>query len=200
MRMLILSAALAATAAAADARVPISAKTTDRLAILAIQKFGRCAVQRSPTGAAKLLSMDFRTEEYGTAMRRFFKGHSYCIPGTEMASHGLLVAGALAESLLETSHRGDALQQRLATPPAVPLKARSETELMALCAVNKAPERVAALLKQPVASDEEVEALKILEPALTACLAKGQALRVNRPGLRSLLALAAWRIAEGAAD
>jgi hypothetical protein len=196
MRILLLSAAVfAALAVPAHARGP-SAETTDEIAIRAMHNYGRCVAQRSPRAAASLLAQDFRSEEYRRDMQRFAKGHGYCARG-KLSFHGLLFVGALAEALLESNWQASQLPLLLARSPNPPLQARDEREMMALCTVRTAPAAVAGLFARPVASREETEALQSLAPTLAGCLAKDRTLNANRPGLRSLLAVAAWRLAQG---
>lgn len=190
-----LAAALIGLAASAQARLPISDKTTNTLAVQAIHNYGACAAERTPRAARAILAMDYRTKEYGERMKRFAEGHGYCAPGSSLAFDGVLFAGAVAEQLLESGRRPDQIPALLAIVPNPPLEARSETEMMALCTVRTAPAEAASLFKQPVGSKEEIEAFKAIGPKLVACLGKDQKLEINRPGLRSVLALAAWRIA-----
>ncbi|HEY0629953.1 MAG TPA: hypothetical protein VGD23_11565, partial [Sphingomicrobium sp.] len=76
-----------------------------------------------------------------------------------------------------------------------PLSARDPMEAMALCTVMTSPANVAQLLKSEVATGEEAEAAEALGPTLNACLSGVDKAELNRPGLRAVLALAAWRIA-----
>jgi len=88
------------------------------------------------------------------------------------------------------------LVRRLAFEPSrPPLAARTEGEVMALCTVVQAPAQTAGLLSTGPGSREEAAATQALEPKLRDCLAKGSNARLNRPALRAVLALAAWRVA-----
>lgn len=197
MRNGILFAAMVAAIASPAATREISAETTDALAIEAIHNYGGCVADRSPRPAAEILAEDYRTEDYDKRLRRFAEGHGYCIPEGRLGFHRVLFAGAVAERLLEVRHDSERLPMVLAQVPNPPLQARDETEMMALCTVRMAPAPIAELLRQPVASKEELNAMTALAPTLSGCLAKNQQLSVNRPGLRAILALAAWRIAQG---
>ena len=179
---------------------PLYGTPSEPLAVQAIHNYGICVAERSPRSAVELLGLDFRTDEYGDRLRRFAEGHGYCVPGGRLAFSRVLFAGALAERLLETRHSERQLPAVLASTPNPPLQARDQVEMMALCTVRQAPTEVANLLEQPVTSDEEAKAVKALAPTLEACLAKDQTLQLNRPGLRSILALAAWRIANGSGN
>ncbi len=197
MRTMFLAAAMTAAFGSLALARDASAKTTDPLAIEAVHNYGRCVAQRSPRPAIALLAQDFRTEGYHDRMRRFAEGHSMCVPGGRLAFHGVLFAGALAEALLEAKHSESRLPFVLEQIPNPPIPARDETEMMALCTVRTAPAMVAKLLQQPVAAKEELRTMQALGPTLSGCLAKEQKLNVNRPGIRAILALAAWRIAQG---
>src|SRR3989337_2327289 len=114
MRKLLLSACLAlALGSPAPAR-PISARTTDPLAIEAMHNYGGCVAEHSPRVAAELLSLDYRTEDYDRRMKRFAEGHRYCVQDGRLAFHDTLFAGALAEQLLETGRRSDEISALLA--------------------------------------------------------------------------------------
>jgi hypothetical protein len=67
---------------------------------------------------------------------------------------------------------------------------------MALCTVRAAPQKVAAVLATEVFSAVEGAALRDITPDVQSCLAAGVNLRLNRIGLRAMLALAAYRLAE----
>ena len=61
------------------------------------------------------------------------------------------------------------------------------------CIATRSPQ-TAHLLQTAPASREEADAEDVLAPLLSDCLKKGAKLELNRPGMRSLLALAAYRI------
>ncbi len=189
----IVGLALASSSAAA---APPQGKPSDPLAVEAMVNFGQCVARFTPAGARKVLAMDFRTKEYSQAIDRLASGHSRCAPGSRIGFNGVLFAGALAEAMLEAETRPEALPARIARHPArAPIEARSPVETMALCTALEAPQAVAGLFATVPASPEEAAAVQGLAPTLGACLAQGQSAEMNRPGLRSVLALAAWRIA-----
>ncbi len=179
---------------------PLYGTPSEPLAVQAIHNYGICVAERSPRAAEELLGLDFRTDEYGDRLRRFARGHGNCIPAGRLGFSRVLFAGAVAEQLLEKRVSERQLPAVLASVPNPPLQARDEVEMMALCTVRRAPAEIASLLEQPVTSEEEAKAVQALSPTLGACLAKDQTLQVNRPGLRAILALAAWRIANGSAS
>lgn len=189
-----MSIALFALAAAAAAPSP---KPTDNLAIQAVHNFGACIVREAPGGAAEqLLALDYRSDEYQEKLRAIAKGHERCIVGGwQLGSSQVLIAGAMAEALLKTEVKPGELPQRLAFDPTRQvIEARSPTETMALCTALQAPQATASLLQTEPATKEESAAVGTIAPVLTECLKKDMKLELNKPGLRALLALAAWRI------
>ena len=179
------------------AAAPVYGTKADDLSLIAMHNFGACVVRTTPAGAEEVLAMDYRTDEYRNTLRRLAKGHGRCTRArTELKFNGVLFAGAMAEALVEERRDGLAAADRLKTP----LPARSPVEAMALCAVVTSPSKVAGLLKTEVTTDEEVKAADALSPTLNACLSGVDKAELNRPALRSVLALAAWRIAASEAN
>ena len=182
---------IVAAAAAAAPDVP------DDRSVRAMYAFGSCVVDRSRSGAVEqLLALDYRTDEYRDRLRAVVKGHDRCLaPGWQLSASGVLLAGALAEAVLRSEVKADEVPGRLAYDPARrPLKARSPTEAMALCTALVAPQATARLLSTKPTSKPEREAMQAMGPVMASCLRKGAKLELNKPALRSVLALAAWRI------
>lgn len=164
----------------------------DPLSVQMVLNFAKCAAKRTPAGAEALLAMDFRTPEYGAALRQYVRGHNYCGPNTKLKFNGLLFAGGLAETLLDKTPN---VAARLApVSGAAPAVARTELEAVGLCLSRRAPNEVVALLATDPTSEAERVALSAITPQLSGCLAKGQQARFNRPGLRALIATAAYRL------
>ena len=188
----LLGSALLASGATAQV---VEREPTDRFALQAMQNFGRCVVEQTPRGAREVLAQDYRAPGYSDALKALAKGHSRCLPNGRLKFGGVLFAGSLAEALLRSEVGADKLPQQLAFDPArEAITARGEGETMALCAVLKAPAETATLLKTQAASSEETAAIKSIAPKLGGCLAKGAKFEMNKPALRAMLALAAWRI------
>jgi hypothetical protein len=168
----------------------------DALAAQAMHNFGACVVDQTPEGARELLGMDYRSKPYEKKLKAMAQGHGRCAPNARLRFNGVLFAGALAEQLLKTDVKAADLPKRLAFDAArETIAARSSTETMALCTVLKAPDASIALFNTEPATHEEGEALHALVPVMTECLTKDMKVEANRPALRSILALAAWRIA-----
>ncbi len=170
---------------------------TDPLSIQSLHVVGECVASTSPATAREVLEVDFRSREYSRRLRDLGRASGRCMPqGLQARSSGLLFAGAIAEALLKAEVNGAALPARLAYDPARALiEARSATDEMALCTVMRAPGPTAALLQTEPATREEADAETVLQPVLNDCLKKGENVELNRPAMRSLLALAAYRIA-----
>lgn len=180
-----------------QARSRLYSNTPEDVAIQALHNFGACVVSRTPQGAREILSLDYNSADYEKSMQRYIRGHDYCVPfNGRMSSSGLLFAGALAEALLKSDVKSAQLPQRIAFDPAREvIPARSPSEAMALCTVLTAPRETARIFAAEPATPEETAAMKPLGGVLTDCLKKGSQITFNKPALRSLLALAAWRIA-----
>jgi hypothetical protein len=170
--------------------------TPEELALQALHNFGACVVSRTPDGARQLLSLDFSSSDYEKSMQRYIRGHDYCIPvNSRMSSSGLLFAGAVAEASLKFGSKSADLPRRMGfDAEREVIAARGPSEEMALCTVLNAPEETARIFATEPATAEETAALKPLGGVLTQCLKKGAQLTINKPALRALLALAAWRI------
>jgi len=174
----------------------VAAPVPDPAAIQSLYQVGQCIAARSPETARRVLAMDFESSEYRRMLKAMGSGSAPCLaPGTDYRSSGLLFAGSIAEGLLKTEFNGTDLAASFAFDPArAPIDARSASEEMALCMVMRAPRQTADLLQTPPASREEAADEDLLAPLLSDCLKKGAKLELNRPAMRSLLALAAYRI------
>lgn len=184
----VLTLAMSAPAMAAPERPAPTA-----LALEAMRNFGRCVVEASPAGPKGVLAMDFRTPAYRDWLNALGRGHGRCLNNNdEMRGAGVLFAGALAEGLLTSETRAP-LAASLGG--AVPIVSRSMSETMALCVVRADPAATANLIATTPASPEEERAFGSVSAQLPGCLAKGASVKLNRPGLRAIIALAAYRIA-----
>lgn len=178
---------------------PVYGTKADDLSLEAMHNFGACVVRTTPAGAEEVLAMDYRTDAYREKLSRLAKGHDRCTqPRTELRFNGVLFAGAMAEALLEQP--GDRVLTRLSAADdlTAPIAARSPLEAMALCGVVTRPAAVGRLLESEIGSIEEGQAFEALVPALSACLSGADKAELNRQGLRSIVALAAWRVASEA--
>ena len=158
----------------------------------AMHAFGACVADASPGKAARTLSMDFTTSTYRSALRNLASANASCLREGRMLSGGLLLAGAMAERLLEKDP--SPLNARLARAAAASAPpARSPMDRIAICTVRSAPDEVARLFAAEVASGEEASAAAGLSVILRLCSADGPQLETTTEGLRSMLATAAFR-------
>jgi hypothetical protein len=177
-----------------DAPPPATAEDVRRL-----HAFAGCVAARRASRSREVLAMDFRTREYSTALIDLAVGERSCADFPRGQMSRSFFAGRLAEALLESSLRGTSLAARIAPNPARPaLEARDESELMSLCTVLAAPAAVEALLASDPASEAELASVRGLTPQVAQCLTAGVTGRFNRSAIRSLLALAAYRLSEHA--
>ncbi len=173
---------------------PSDEATTEDLR--ALRQFARCIVQHEPGRAGSLIVGDYTSEAYQVALRRLATSNNDCLPAeSRLASAGVLLAGNLAEELLPGVAPRGTLAQRVAfNAAAAPFRAHDEGEVMSLCVVRAAPAETETLLVTAQGSAGEAAALRAITPQIGPCLASGAAIRFNRPGLRALLALAAYRL------
>ena len=162
------------------------------LGLVALRNFALCSVERSSDGAANLLSMEVGSAQYNKALRRFAKGHDYCAARSRLSFGGLLFAGDLAEALLLTRYRGAAAFSSLASQPN--RAPRSLLEEVGACVARQRPEAIRALVAADPASEAERAALKATGDVLAACVPTGQTLKLNKPAIRAMYALGAYRL------
>jgi hypothetical protein len=181
----------------AAAAASSAAKQSDDLSIQALHNFGICVAERSPRGVRAALDLDYRSKDYDDQMMAVLKGNAdECMISGQMKASPMLYAGSIAEAMLKSEFKSADLGQLLAYDPARQvIQARSSTETMALCTVLNAPQATSRLLASEPTTKEETEAMNVIGPVLGECLKKDTKLTLNKPALRSLLALAAWRIA-----
>ncbi|MFC7536993.1 hypothetical protein ACFQPG_06385 [Sphingomonas sp. GCM10030256] len=187
---MMLLAYLAVALWAPQAEGPLS---NDPVALGKMHEVARCVVKDERKIVAKLLRIDWRTVSYADRLRENARRKGECLGNGVLRFNRLVFAGALAEHMVE-SGRIDIT--RTAAAEGQPIVARSPTEVMALCAVKAQPAQVSAMLGTGPGSTEERAAMRALAPTLGDCLAEGAQATLNAAGTRSVLALAAWHIAD----
>ena len=165
---------------------------TDPLALQALRNFAICAVQRTPEGAEKLLSFDIDSQDYHDGLSRYAKGHDYCAPGSRLGFSGILFAGDLAEALVASRYQGGASLAAAAAQPEPP--ARTVMEGIGICVARQRPDAVRALIATDPGSPQELKALQGTGDVLPACTPKGKPLKINKPAIRAMYALGAYRL------
>ncbi len=169
-----------------------------------LHDYARCIAETREQRVRELLAADFRESAYRQLAERLFRPEPRCWDrlGDNERNRRLRVqfnsrmfAGGLAEAMLRSDLAGAALADRVAfdaTRP--PLAARSQEEMLSLCTVRAAPAAVAAVFATAPASREEAAAIRTVTPSLAGCIPAGATGEFTRPAIRSLLALAAWRL------
>jgi hypothetical protein len=174
-------------------------KPSTDLALQALRNYAVCAVKRTPDGAAKLLNLDANGAPYRAELTRFAKGHSYCMNSGRFQFGGLPFQGALAEALIAQRYAASRLASAVAAAPAE-LKGRTEPEAIGMCLVRRLPDVANALLASQPASDQEHAALNQTVEVLPGCVVSGMTIKMNRPAVRAMMALGAYRLLVGNAN
>jgi hypothetical protein len=197
MRRVFLWLAFAAAGASSAAGAAADDKRTTPEELRMLHDFTRCVAKERGAQVRRVLRLDYRTDAYRRSLRNLAADIHPCRPFRGiLRMSGLLLVGGLAEALLPKELTGATLASRAAFDPSSPaIAARDDGEYLGLCAVRKMPDQVAALLATAPASAEEKDAAATISRDLGPCLKAGSSAKLNRPGLRALLALAAYRIA-----
>ena len=179
--------ALALGAAQAGSAEPVNIPNAE--AVRAMHEFAGC-VAREQTGEARaVLAMDFRTRARTARMQRLARSTPTCARHDWIGMSGLLFAGSLAEQLYLRDNRA---VDPAALVSSARLEERNRSETLGNCVVRHSPAQARAVLDTPVTSEAEGRALDALRPAIQACLQGADEARMNRPGLRSLVALSLY--------
>lgn len=157
-----------------------------------LHNVARCMVGHWPRDARELLLAELQGSSYERAVRRFVARHPGCTPRRTLRFGGLLFAGALAETLM--LRFGDLPERVAYRPSRPPLRVTNDPDLMSVCAVRNEPAGAAALFRSTPGGDDERAAVRAIEPRLADCLRAGVTARFNRPALRALLAVSAYRL------
>ena len=199
MRNLILGLAVSfVLGAAAQAKDPLPGNPDD-LSVQAVHNFAACLADTTPRGAQQLLAMDYRDEAYKKTLRRFARGHDdgRCMNASVLRSNDVLIAGGVAERLLIETVKSDRFRSLVAYDATkAPIAARSSMEATAICVVRAEPAKTYAIFQSEPTSGGEGHAMQAIAPALMNCVKAGQKVTLNKPGLRALLALAAYRLTQ----
>ena len=198
MRTTLAFVAALALAASGTAK-PIYGQPSDDLSVEAVHNFAACLADTTPKGAQQLLAMDYRGEAYKKALRRFAQGHDdgRCMNASVLRSNDVLIAGGIAERLLIESVKSEKFPTLVAYDATkAPIQARGPMEATAICVVRAEPVSTFAIFQTEPTSTSEAHAMQTIAPALMNCVQAGQKVTLNKPGLRALLALAAYRLTQ----
>lgn len=188
-------ASLGSSGALAAEQKPVQGTPKDALKIM--HDYATCVAKREPKRVNAILLMDYRTPEYKKEMEALISLRQGCLGFGKLRMGGLLLPGALAEAKFEADFgarsSGDLFPADWSRNP---VQALSDSDAMAYCVVRTAPDAARKVISTNVASGEEAEAIKEVTPVLPGCLAPGGSAKMNKPALRSLLALALYRSAK----
>jgi hypothetical protein len=166
-------------------------------AVRTLHAFARCVALESPSEARALLAQDPESAGFVNGLMRLLDHNTHCLDHGSLAGNRRFFVARMAEALLLRDLHGGELAPRVAFDATrAPLQARDETELMSVCIVREAPAEVAALFGTEPAGSREAEAMRVLAPHFGSCLRQGVEGHFNRPAIRSMLALAAFRLSE----
>ncbi|WP_221766425.1 hypothetical protein [Sphingomonas ginkgonis] len=187
---MLLAVALATVAAAA------ALPTNDPQSLSKLRMIAQCAVKGDSQRVVRLLRSNYNQVNEREDLRDQARDQSRCLGEGRLRFTPLVYRGALAEMMLSArpADLGAAVKA-----DGLPLKAFGALDVMALCAVREDPAGVGALFATQPGSAGENQAIAALSPALGGCLKSGVQANVNAVAIRSLLAVAAWRIADRAA-
>ncbi|OYW45253.1 MAG: hypothetical protein B7Z08_03395 [Sphingomonadales bacterium 32-68-7] len=203
-RFLILALATAPSAALAQP-VLMSAPPVPE-ARVAMEVFGKCAVERRPGEAVRLLKMDFTSTAYRTGLRKLSEDVARdcarrSFGAGVMRSSDLLFAGAMAEALMEAE--AAPLNARLVRIAASPVKTFSATDAVAQCLARSLPDQVAALFGTRPGSGAEEAAAAPLAEVIPVCARAGgvaESFELTVPAVRAMIATAAFRLLANSGD
>lgn len=188
--------ALAAQAAQADAAparatnvLPSESAVETRRAL---HRATQCIARTIPLRVTDALRRDYRDPEYRSAMRELPRDQEECFPTGRMQISNLLLAGGLAEAMIEGGERP--LLARLAGAARSAAEPRTATDRIAMCVARSAPNEVAAFFATEPASEDESARRAALQLATDLCSRGGPALQANIEGYRAMLATAAFRL------
>jgi hypothetical protein len=165
---------------------------------LAAEAYAKCVAEYSPDESARVLSMNFTTSRYRTALRMLSKASEQpcardSIGKGVMRGDDLVFAGAVAEALIESATKS--VNVRLARVPAdLKVLTFSPTDAVASCVARSDPDGTGKLFATDSGSSEEVEAAQALSLAVGRCAQKSAPMSLSPLGLRSILATASFRL------
>ncbi|MGZ8313040.1 MAG: hypothetical protein ACXWUR_13360 [Allosphingosinicella sp.] len=186
--------ALALLGAQAERAEPLA--VPDAEAVQTMHRVAACVVRERTGEVRAVLAMDFRTDAYRRRLLGLADSAEGCFRRW-MAIEGLNFAGSLAEQLFLRDHATADPAGLVST--GLP-DSRSRSEALSYCVVGRSPVEARTVLGTEVTSEAEATALDALRPAIAACLEGEEEAHLNRPGLRSLVALAFYRLARSRAD
>jgi hypothetical protein len=184
-----------------DAAKPKLSANPEDLAVQAVHNYAACIADTTPKGAEELLALDYGSSAYHKKLQALGKGHAdgRCMAGNMIRSSQALLAGGMAERLLVKHSDRARFTAAVAADGDKPLVgAHDPLEDAAVCVIRADPAGSWAVLATDPTSDAELAALKAVSPSLPKCVPTGRKVVLNRPGLRAVLALAAYHMTQPA--
>lgn len=164
-----------------------------------------CVVGRDAAPAEALLATaPFSSDEREKAVRLLRTAERCLRQRQPVLTSAPVLRGAVAEALYQARFAQPATA-RTPAAAAAPLALASEFSAredaaylttsygLAYCAAPQHPEQVRALLATEAGTDAEMAALQALYPSFTGCVAAGTQLRIDRGGIRAMLAESLYR-------
>jgi hypothetical protein len=193
MMRLALSLAVALSLSAPVVAEPVAGHSPEDLAVQAMHFYAACIVNQTPQGAREALALDSNSPEYHKKLVRLADGHKdKCVGGNNMRFNDVLLAGALAERLVQLYDAPPRFVPMIASSK--PIEAHNDMEVMAVCVTRAAPDKVWTLFATDPTSQAEIAALNAMSPTIVGCIKSGQKIALNKPGLRAVLAISAYRL------
>lgn len=164
-----------------------------------------CVVGRDAAPVEALLATAPFTDAERDKAIRLLRSAERCLrQRTPIVTSAPLLRGAAAEALYEARFAEPAAARTPAAAAAALLRAadvggRDDAAFLttswglADCAAPQDPDRIRALLATEPDSEAEMAALQALYPSFTACVPAGTQLRVDRGGIRGMLAESLYR-------
>lgn len=162
----------------------------------AIAQFAKCAAHKLPFEAMEVVSAGVTISPEPTPLNAFVKRAEGCLLNGELTSSRLLMAGALAESLIDLGNAADLAHSAAYDPSRAAITARDASEMLGFCLVREAPGDIAHLLATKAGETAESRAAARVVARVGECVPRDKSVRLNLPGLRAIVAIAALRLAE----
>ena len=172
---------------------------SDARSLQALHDLGACVVDETPRAARDVLAMDYRSPDYAQKLKAMGERSGRCMArASNVAIQRRVVCRIHCRSSPQAGPGAKETREphRLRSGSTAVLEARGPLEeVHALCTALRAPKDTAALFQTLPATPGESAAISSLAPALGECVATGTKAELNKPAIRSLLALAAYGIA-----
>ena len=185
-------------------RAPLAVKSKqaqgENASILVMHQFARCVADQHQKGAMALLALPYLSDEQSNAVGSLVGGNEDCMgsDGVGLRFKPPAIVGGMAEQLIANRYK-NANVIRFAgmtdeTLDQLSVKPRNYAEDFAQCVVRRDPQKVTQLIQTRPTSDEEAAIVQQLVPHLGPCLVSGQKISLNKPSVRSILAVGLYRM------